>query len=851
MDPEAAGYAAEREFGNVVSLQEQAREGRGWVWLEQFGKDSRFAARSLVKAPGFAAVAIIILALGIGTTTTVFSWLRPLLLESLPGTAEPQRLVALENFATAGSADREPLTTSFLDFRDYRDHLKLLDVTAIGRGAFAVGDERTNERAWCELVAGNFFDVLGIKPEAGRFFLAEERTDVQNAHPVAIISHSYWRTHYQASPAVLGTTLQINRVSFTIVGVAPEGFHGTQTGLDYQLWIPLTMYGRVTHTGTWMLQDRNTRNFTMLARLHSGVSLEQANAETAALTRFMATANADADRGIGAAVLPLWQWHFGPQSTLLRPVAILGAACAVFLLIVCANVANLQLARATGRQKEFAIRLALGAGSLRLVRQLLTESLLLALAGSAVGVVLAGWLSGALHWLLPSVAGPAMLPPPLDGQVLGFTLVLAVSVALLAGIAPAVHAAKANVNAALKDGGRGGTAGPRAHRLRGLLVILEVSLAVVALVGAGMFLESFRAARALAPGFSPAGQVLAQFNLSTAGYTQQQADSFCQRLTAALLTHPGITAVSYADTVPLGFSGGNWEEVAVEGYQPAPGENMKTYRNLIGPGYFDVMGIPRVAGRDFDLHDGPKSLPVTIVSEEFVRRFIPSGDAIGRKVHGWGRWFTIVGVVKDIKIHHAAENALPFFYIPIRQEYRPEYGLTFHVRTGGSVAEAIGAVRREAAAIDPALTVFDALPMTEYVAGSLFGQKIAATLLSVLGGLGLGLAAMGLYSVMACAVAERTGEIGIRVALGARPLAIVALVIRQGLRLVLAGLLAGSITAALLARFAAALFTTLRLADPVVYVATALGLLLIALVSVVIPALRALRVDPMVALRAE
>ena len=811
-------------------------------------QDLRFGLRAFLQSPGFTVIAVLTIGIGIGANTTIFSWMRPLLLDPLPGTADSSRLVAVENFAGAGNSGGEPLTSSFLDFRDYRDRLKLLDVTAIGRGALAVGDELNSERIWCELVSGNFFDVLGVKPLAGRFFSPEEQKDTQNTFPVAVISHTFWQTRYHASPSAIGSTLRINRVRFTIIGVAPAGFHGTQPELAYQIWAPLTMYGEVTHTGTWMLEDRNTRNFTMLARLKPGVTIEQARNETAALANFMAGRNAE-DRGVGATVLPLWRWHYGPQNLLLKPLAILMAACAVLLLIVCANVANLLLARATGRQKEFSIRLALGASPRRLARQLLTESLLLALAGSAVGLLIADWLGGALLWLMPSVAVPAMVQAPLAGQVLGFTTLLAVTVATLAGIAPALHAARSNLNEMLKEGGRSGASGAQSHRLRGLLVISEVALAVVALVGAGMFLESFQASRAMAPGFSPEGQALAQFNLSTAGYTRQQAASFYQRMTEGLLRYPGVTAVSYADTVPLGFYGGNWEEVQVEGYQPAPGENMKTYRNMVGPGYFDLMKIPMVGGRDFDLRDNAESQQVMIVSEGFVRRFIPHGDPIGRKVHGWGRWFTVVGVVKDIKIHHVNESVLPFFYIPIRQEYRPEYGLTFHVRTTGSVGEAIGSVRHEAAAIDPALTLFDAQPMTEYVAGSLFGQKIAASLLSVLGALGLGLAAMGLYSVMAYSVAQRTGEIGIRMALGAQPPDVLAMVLRQGLGLAAAGLLIGLIGAATLVRIAAAMFTTLHPANPGVYLAATLFTLVVALASVVIPAWKALRVDPMVALR--
>ena len=291
MPPEEAHFAALRQFGGVEQVKEAYRDEWTVAWLEHLAKDFRFALRSLRKDPGVTAVAVLTLALGIGANTTIFSWGRPLLFDPQPGAADPSRLVAVENFADASNGSGERLTSSFLDFRDYRDHLRLLDITAIGRGALAVGDERASERVWCELVSGNFFDVLGVKPETGRFFSPDERKDAQNASAVAVISHTFWQTRYHASMSAIGSTLHINRVPFTIIGVAPEAFHGTQTGLAYQIWVPLTMYGQVTHTGTWMLEDRNTRNFTMLARLKPGVTIGQARDETAALAKFMAAAN--------------------------------------------------------------------------------------------------------------------------------------------------------------------------------------------------------------------------------------------------------------------------------------------------------------------------------------------------------------------------------------------------------------------------------------------------------------------------------------------------------------------------------------------------------------------------------
>src|SRR6266853_1216258 len=809
-------------------------------------RDLRYGLRTLGRNPGFAAVAVLTIGIGIGASTTIFSWMRPMLLNPFPGATQSDRIVAIENMAPDG----EPITTSYLDFRDFRDNLKLVNlVTARVGNVFSVGDVPNTVQVWGEMVSGSFFDMLGTQPQAGRFFSDAERDDAQNAHAVVVISYSYWKSQYHSDRSAIGSSLRINRTPFTIVGVAPEGFHGTRSGLDYEMWMPLTMYGQLTHTGTWMLRDRNTRNFMMFARLAPGVTIERARAEVQALANRMAVADADSNQGIGATVLPVWQSHFGTQSILLTPITILMGASGVVLLIVCANLANLLLARATGRLKEFSVRLAMGARPTRLIQQLLTETLLMAVAGSVCGLMLANLLGCVLRWLLPAVARPAMLQPPLDGQVLAFTMALAFGVAILAGLGPALHASRANVNEMLKEGGRSGSSGAHSHRLRGLLVTSEVALAVVALVGAGLFLKSFQTARAIDPGFKPEGVALARFDFSSAGYDARQTDSYCRRLREQLERQPGVTAVSYDDSAPLGFSGGNWETLEVEGYVPGPNENMKIYRDLVSPGFFETVKIPLVEGRDFDLRDDATSLKVMIVNQEFVRRFLTNRSVLGRKVHGWGEWFTIVGIVKDSKYHRVTERSQPYFYIPMRQIFRPEYGLTFDVRTSGSVNEAISALRREATAIDPALTIFDAEPMTEYVAASLFGAKIAASLLSVLSGLGLLLAAIGLYSVMAYAVAQRTGEIGIRVTLGAQPRDIMRLVIRQGLSFAVAGLVVGSVAAAALARVVAAMLVGVGPADPLVYAAATGFTVLVTLASAAIPAWRALRVDPAVALR--
>ena len=811
-------------------------------------RDIRYGLRTMLGSPGFTLVAVLTMAIGIAATSTVFSWMDGLLFRPLPGAGDPDRVVALETVTASG----DHLLTSYPDYRDLRDRATLLDgLATVQPRPVNIGEGTHAERVWVEMVSGNYFDVLRVKPLLGRFFVGAERDDAPGGKPVAVLSYALWKSRYEGDPAILGKTLRINRLPYTIIGVAPEDFKGAETGLAFELWAPAMMYGQLSAAGDFYLRDRGTRMFFGLARLKPGVTVEQARDEIASIARRMAELEANTNTGIGATLLPLWKSTFSAQHMLLAPLAILMGVCTLVLLIACANVANLLLARATSRDREFSIRLALGAPRGRLIRQLLTESLLLAGAGSLLGLILTAWLRGSLRWLMPTSATPTLVDPTLNLGVFAFTEALAVVVAALSGLAPALHAARTNVDEALKEGGRSGAAGASSQRLRAALVVAEVALAVVALVGAGLFVKSFETAKSINPGFDAHNVVIGAFHLSTAGYNQEQSESFCRRLRERLEATPGVQAVSYADTVPLGFIGGAWEDLEITGYVPSPSENMKIDRNLVAPGYFNLMRIPLLDGRDFTDHDDDKSLPVMIVNQEFVRRFMPNQTVVGRKVRGWGKWFTVVGVAKDSKYHNISEGQRPYFYIPIRQIFRPEFPLTFHVRTAAAPEQAVSMLRREAQAIDPAVALFDAVPLSEYISQSLFGQKVAASLLSVLGAVALLLASIGLYSVMAYSIGRRTHEIGIRMAIGAEPRHVLRLAIRQGMTYALAGLLIGVALAAALAHLASAALIGVSPNDPLIYGAVAAFLAGLSLLASWIPAWRASRIDPMLALRCQ
>ena len=847
MSPAAARDAARRAFGNVTRVEEDGRESWQWPTIESFFMDVRYAWRQLLRAPALSAIIIVTLAIGIAATTTVFSWTRSVLLNPLPGAGDAGRVMALETTSASGSWT----PTSWLDYIDFRKYLKSFDgLAAAYPTSLAVGDDAHTERRWGELVSANFFDVLHVRPALGGFF-PSSADETQGAQPAVVISHDLWQSRWHGDSSVIGSVVQINRFPFTVVGVAPADFHGSMPGERVEMWVPAAMLGQIVPTGGWWLRDRGTRTFRVLARLAPGVTVSAARSEVETFAAFMAKANGNVSKGMGGRLMPLWQSHWGVQDALRAPLAVLLAACGLVLLIVCANTAGLLLARATSRRRELGLRLALGAPRARLLRQLLTEASVLAVTGSALGLLGTVWLARSLRWLVPQFAAPSLLAPGVDGGVLAFTAILAAGVTLLAGVAPAIHGSRESFNDALNDGGRGAAGSVRVTVVRSLLVSAEMALAMIALVGAGLFYDSVRRTRAVTPGFDADHVAMASVSITLAGYDSARGETFLRDVAERVGREPGVSAVSYTDYVPLSVGSGSWEDLRVEGYTPQPSENMKLYRAQIGPEFFKVLGIPILAGRDFTQDDDSAHAPVMIVNEAFVRRFLDGRAALGVRVRGWGRWFTIVGVARDVKNYRLTEPPTPFFYVPVRQVYRPEKGYALLARTSLPVEQVVRTIGQAVHSLDPTVPVFNAMPLREYVDGPLQGQQAATRLLAILAGVASLLAAIGLYGVISYAVAQRTKEIGVRMALGAQPRDVLRMVAAKAGVLLVVGLAVGLGSALALARLVSSMLYAVGAGDTIVFAAAAAAMAAIALLATSVPARRAMNVDPLVALRAE
>ncbi len=808
--------------------------------------DLKFALRLLWKSPGFTAAAILSIGLGIGATTTVFCWIQEVLLRPLPGVAKPQQMVVL-------CASRHGNVWDTVSRPDLLDYAQLTNVFTGVIGSqvtpACIAVDGRQEWAYGQIVSANFFDVLGVKALHGRTLVADEDQRLGGA-PVLVLSEGYWKRRFGGDQGVIGRVVEVNRHSFTVVGVVPGSFRGTMSALVCDYWAPLAMHEQVANFGSW--DARGDRWIHTQARLRPGVSRRQAQAAVDVVAKRLEESFPKTNEDMELRVLPLWKAPYGGQAMLLPVLSLLFAVTVGVLLIVSANVANLLLARATVRQKEVAIRLALGVGRARLIRQLLTESLVLSLLGGALGVILAGWAKGLFRTFLPKTYLPVGYTFDMDPATLGFTLLVTLITGVLFGLAPALQASRVNLSGTLKEGGRTSGAALPHHRLRSALVVAEVALALVLLIGAGLCIKGFRKAREVDIGFDPRQVLLAGLRVGMNGYTEEAAIPFYRQLRQHLAAMPGVKSAALASWYPLGFEGGSGTGFEVPGYERSPTEEMGAQYAIITPGYFETLRIPLVEGRDFTEDDDRQHDPVVIINENMGRRYWPNQSPLGRKIgmFGGSKFATVVGVAKAGKYRSLGETPARFIYLPYQQGAW-DLNLGVALRTEADPASFASALRREIRTLDPGVEVWALLPMTDFIQAAFLAQQIVSSLLFALGAVALVLAAMGIYGVMAYVVSHRTHEMGIRMALGASTGRLTGLVLAQGLKLTAIGVVAGILGATMLSRVLTSFLYGVSPFDLFTFAAVSALLGLVSLLACVVPAWRASRVDPMMVLRGE
>jgi macrolide transport system ATP-binding/permease protein len=817
-------------------------------------QDLRYGARMLLKQPGFTLIAVITLALGLGANTAIFSLVDKVMIRKLP-VDEPERVVVVSATSSRG------LSTAFTypDFADYRDGNQVFEgLVCYTQRALTLNDGGQAERIQGLIVSGNYFTALRVQPTPGRGFLPEE-DKTRGLRPVIVLSHGLWQRRFGADPALVGKTVNLNGYSFTVVGIAPPEFIGTIPGSAPDVYVPIMMQGLVSPS--WKFdplfgpRSRGLAWLEVMGRLKPGVSREQATAAMNALGSQIAKANPNADGT--PRFEPKFTLEDGSRgnTSLLRdlrfPLQMLMATVGLILLIACANVANLLLARAGARQKEIAVRLAVGAGRGRLIRQLLTESLLLAALGGGAGLALAASISGlVVSYTPPNTFSTLTLDNRLDWRVLGFTLGISLLTGLLFGLAPALSASRLDLVSALKDEStRGGTV--RRLSLRNLLVVGQVALSLIVLVGAGLCVRSLQKLQAIDAGFDASKVLVMSTDVSLSGYNNERGLRFYTELQERIRVLRGVESASLAAQLPLGAAIS--ATVKADGYIPKPGEDLNPDFNIIGPDYFRTMKIPLLDGREFGQSDTTTAPQVAIINETAARRYWPNQNPLGRRLI-LGRApdeevREVVGVIKDSKYRQLTEQVRPTVYVPLAQDYRANMAL--HVRATGEPEAMLAVVRREAQAMDANLPLYNIKTLEEQRNSSLYTSRLAATLLTVFGLLALLLAAVGLYGVMAYAVNRRTREIGIRLALGAQGRDVLRQMLGEGMTLVMIGVALGLAGALTLTRLMKALLFGVSATDLQTFSVIAVLLLMVALLACWLPARRATKVDPLVALRSE
>jgi predicted permease len=826
------------------------------TWLgslrpDSIWQDAKYALRGLRRNPGFTAAVVATLGLGIGANAAIFSVVNGVLLRPLP-VRDADRLVVLGAYRGSGGT---PGRLSRLDMEDYRTQTDAFeDVAGYAMDFGSLAADNRAERAWLTYVSGNYFGMLGLQPAVGRLIEPGEG-HVPNADPVLVLSHRYWQRRFNGDPNVVGKAVRFNGRPFTIVGVAPAGFRGAYAFIDMDIFMPLAMMANTLSAGnSW--SDRADSNICTLARLKPGVSLAQARAAVEVVGRRLAAQYPETNKTTRPVVF--WETHARPDPA-SGPVLPLVASVfvglvALVLLVACVNVAGLLLARGTVRVKELTLRHALGAGRLRLVQQLVTETLLLSALGGTAGLLLGAWISRMLSAIRLPNDLPVSLDFAFDWRVFAYVAAVVLATGFVAGLVPALKGSATRPSDALRDAGRAPGGGGGRHRLRDLLVVAQVAVSLVVLVVAGLFVRSLTNSHRLELGFRPDGVMNFFMNPAEAGYDETRTTAFYRDLVARVRALPGVESASLAHSMPLGYYNIS-QRLEKEGQtlardEPGPTANY----NLVDEAYGRTMGIPLLRGRWLTKADEDGKRPVVVVNETLASRLWPGEDALGKRIRfrdGTGPFLEVIGVAGNGKYNSIFESPRPFFYAPNSLEFRSLRVL--HVRTAGEPVRLAPLVRKEVAALAPDVALFDVASMRAAVGGGngFFLVRLAAQFAAALGLLGLALAVVGLYGVVAYSAGQRTHEIGIRMALGAERRDVLAMIVRHGLWLVAAGVAAGVVAALGLARLVASLLFDVKPHDPVTYAAVVGVLALAAMVACYLPARRATRVEPTTALRGE
>jgi macrolide transport system ATP-binding/permease protein len=814
-------------------------------------QDLRFAVRLLVRNRAVTVVAVLSLALGIGANTTVFTLVNAILLQPLM-VQDIDRLVAIQTTEMRNNTRVTLGGTSRPNFEDLRDQNTVLaGATLVGFVPLALSGNGEPEQVFAQMASGNFFDVLGAPMAAGRGFLAEEDQRF-GEHPVTVLAYSLWQRRFGGDPNVVGQKIRLNGHDFMVIGVTAQGFRGTQPVGGPDLWVPWAMNQQLLASGLPAEQYKSRRGLSYQAfgRLKDGVSLEQARANVDAIGKTLEASFPNDNRGRSYTLAPMADGAMPPafRQQLVLSGTIGMVVVGLVLLIACGNVANLLLARASARRQEIAVRLSIGASRARLVRQLLTESLILSIAGGVVGLLIAYWARAVLWALRPPFMQANFIDLDFDGRVLAFAGIASLLTGVIFGLVPALQSSRPDLVVELKERTTQAT-GSRWYNIRHLLVVGQLALSLVALISAGLFLRSLANAQQIELGFDSSGLMVMGINAGNQGYDEARGRDLYRRVLERLAGVPGVESATLSTAVPL-FAGGFFRTTFRDDQDTKDPRNGRlTQINEVGSRYFETLGIPLVEGRAFNDNDRLGSAPVIIINQTMAKQFYPDEQALGRRLYIFGRPEAreIVGIAKTIKYNGVGEPETAHMYVPLEQSYQPQ--VIVQARTNGDPDAVLGTVRRELQALEPTMPLQNVNNYRNILRTSLWAPRFGSSLLAVFGVLALVLASVGLYGVMAYGVSQRTREIGIRMALGASERDVRGMVVRQGLMLAAGGVVIGLLAAFGLARFVTSLLFGVTGADPLTFGGVALMLLAVALVATYLPARKASRVDPVDALR--